>query len=233
MKVYGISDLHLSFQLDKPMYIFGTIWKNYENKIAENWKKKVKEEDIVIIAGDISWATYLKEAVEDFRFIDNLPGKKIILKGNHDYYFDTKTKLERFFESNNFNTISVLHNNAIDLNEEYILCGTRGYGKDELMKDADKISKREQTRLKLSLDLGKKIQNEYLEKGINKKILVAMHYPPFEYEYDKILEEYKVYKCIYGHLHGFGHSKIKEGNINNVNYVMVSVDYTNFDVIEL
>ena len=233
MAIYGISDLHLSFGTNKPMNIFGKVWDNYEEKIKENWIKKVSDNDTVIIAGDISWATYLSEAKEDFKFINLLPGKKIVLRGNHDYYFETMSKQTKFFKDNSFDTISTLYNNCFDL-DEYILCGTRGWGQtDDLSKDDSKIIKRELLRLKFSLDKGKVIQEEYLKKGINKDILVAIHFPPFEHGFKEILQEYNVKKCIYGHLHGFGHSKIKEGNIDGVEYVMVSVDYTNFNVIKL
>ena len=233
MSVYGISDLHLSFGTNKPMNIFGKVWNNYEDKIRLNWQASVKQDDFVIIAGDISWATYLTEAIKDFEYIDTLPGKKIILKGNHDYYFDTRSKQENFFKDNNFKNIEILQNNAIDT-DEYIICGTRGWGDTENSKaEDDKLIKREAIRLRLSLDEGKKLQKKYLEEGIEKGILVAMHFPPFNLEFQKILEGYKVKKCIYGHLHGYGHSKIKEGIINGVDYVMVSCDYTNFNVIKL
>ena len=233
MAIYGISDLHLSFGTNKPMNIFGKIWNDYENKIKENWIRKVKNDDVVIIAGDISWATYLSQAKEDFNFINELPGKKIILRGNHDYYFETLNKQEKFFKDNGFNTLTMLHNNCFDL-DEYILCGTRGWGETEdNSKDDEKILRRESLRLRLSLEKGKIIQEQYLKKGIKKDILVAIHFPPFGYDFQKILEEYKIKKCIYGHLHGYGHSKIKEGIINDVEYVMVSVDYTGFDVIKL
>ncbi|MEG1142641.1 MAG: metallophosphoesterase, partial [Clostridia bacterium] len=202
MATYGISDLHLSFGCDKPMTDFGSIWNNYENKIKENWISKVKDTDTIIIAGDISWGTHLTESIKDFKYISNMPGNKIILRGNHDYYFDTKTKLESFLKTNNFNNIHVLYNNCIDT-DEYIVCGTRGWGKTESEYDDDKIIKRECIRLKLSLDMGAKLRQEYKEKGIDKKILVAIHFPPFEYEFSNIMEEYNVYKCIYGHLHGY------------------------------
>lgn len=231
--IYGISDLHLSYGVNKPMNIFGKVWENYEDKIKENWTNMVKADDVVIIAGDISWATYLKEAKPDFEFINNLPGKKIILRGNHDYYFDTLSKQKRFFNDNGFNTFDILHNNCIDIGG-YIICGTRGWGETENSdKDDEKIIKRELARLRLSLEQGEKIRNEFLHKNINKEIIVAIHFPPFDYGFDKIIEEYDVKVCIYGHLHGFGHSKIKEGIINNVDYKMVSVDYTGFKPIAL
>lgn len=230
MEVYAISDLHLSFGVDKPMNIFGKVWQNYEEKIKKNWEETVNENDIVIIPGDISWGIDLKEALPDFKFIDNLPGRKIILRGNHDYYFSTKTKIEKFFKENNINTISILHNNAIDIGK-YILCGTRGWGKTENNdKQLDKkIIEREKNRLELSLNAGKKLQ----ESGINKDILVAMHFPPFISNYQEILKKYDVKKCIYGHLHGYGHFMIKEGIIDDIDYIMVSCDYTKFKLIKL
>ena len=124
LSIFAISDLHLSFGVDKPMNIFGKTWQDYEKKIEKNWRKIVKTDDIVIIPGDISWGMTLTEALPDFKYINDLPGKKIILRGNHDYYFSTKTKLENFLKQNNLDTISILHNNAIDI-EKYILCGTR------------------------------------------------------------------------------------------------------------
>lgn len=198
MSIYAISDLHLSYGVDKPMNVFGKVWENYEKKIEQNWKETVKEDDIVIIAGDISWGINLNEALPDFKFIDSLPGKKIIMRGNHDYYFSTKTKLELFLKENNLTTISVLHNNAIDLGD-YILCGTRGWGKTENTdkKLDQKIIEREAIRLRMSLEEGKKLQN----RGVNKDIIVALHFPPFISNYQDILKEYGVKKCIYGHLH--------------------------------
>ena len=130
MNVYGISDLHLSFGVNKPMDIFGSKWKNYEEKVKENWNSVALDDDVIIIPGDISWGMTFKETVRDFEFINKLKGNKIILKGNHDYYFSTKTKVNNFLNENGFNTIKVLYNDAIDT-EKYIICGTRGWGKTE------------------------------------------------------------------------------------------------------
>lgn len=197
LSIFAISDLHLSFGVDKPMNIFGKTWQDYEKKIEKNWREIVKPDDIVIVPGDISWGMTLTEALPDFKYINDLPGKKIILRGNHDYYFSTKTKLENFLMQNNLDTISILHNNAIDIGK-YILCGTRGWGNTEGSDKAldKKIIEREKIRLRLSLDEGKKLQ----EKN-NKDIIVAMHFPPFISNYQEILQEYNVKKCIYGHLH--------------------------------
>ena len=234
MALFGISDLHLSFDVNKPMSIFGDVWIDYEKKLVRNWNQQVKNDDTVIIAGDISWAMTFKEAIKDFEFINNLPGKKIILKGNHDYYFSTKTKMEQFLKDNNFNTISVLYNNAIDT-EKYILCGTRGWGltEDATKEDNLKLIAREEGRLKISLAQAKLIQKEYAVKGLNKDILAVMHFPPFVSNFQKILEENNVRKCIYGHLHGYGHKMVKQGLINNVEYIMVGCDYNDFRLIQL
>lgn len=231
MAVYAISDLHLSFGVDKPMNVFGEKWDNYEKRIEKNWEKKVKNGDTVIIPGDISWGMTLKETVKDFKFINELPGKKIILRGNHDYYFSTVNKLNNFFKVNNFDTIEILRNNAFEV-ENYIICGTRGWGKTENSdKNLDKkIIAREEIRLKISLDAAKKL-NEGLEK--KKDIVVALHFPPFIGNFCEIMKDYNVKKCIYGHLHGYGHFMIKEGIIDGIDYKMVSCDYTKFDVVKL
>lgn len=234
MAIFGISDLHLSFGVDKPMNIFGKVWADYEKRLEKNWKEQVSPDDTVIIAGDISWGIDFEEALKDFEFINSLPGKKLILRGNHDYYFSTKTKVEQFLKDNNFSTIKVLHNNAIDI-DEYIVCGTRGWGMTENnSKEEDiKITKREEGRLIISLKEAKSIQEEYLKKGINKEILVALHFPPFIAGFKQILEKYEVKKCIYGHLHGFGHNLVKQGRIDGIEYVMVGCDYTEFKLIKL
>ena len=230
MAIFAISDLHLSFGTDKPMNVFGQVWENYEDKIKINWKSSVNENDIVILPGDLSWGITLKEAKKDFEFINNLPGKKIILKGNHDYYFSTKTKVEKYFKENGFDTISVLHNDAIETNE-CIVAGTRGWGKTESSDKALDKKKilREENRLILSLEKAKKIQ----EKSPDKQIIVAMHFPPFIGNFQKIMKDYDIKKCIYGHLHGYGHFMVKEGIIDGIEYKMVSCDYTKFNMVKL
>ena len=234
MAIYAISDLHLSFGVNKPMNIFGDVWDNYEELVKNNWINTVKEEDTVIIPGDISWAMTLKESVKDFEFLNKLPGRKIILRGNHDYYFSTKTKMQNFFIQQGFREFTVLHNTAEDV-EEYIICGTRGWGKTE-NNDAEqdkKIIAREERRLINSLEAGKRLQEQYLTQGIKKEIIVALHFPPFIANFTKIMEEYNVSKCVYGHLHGFGHNMVKEGLIGNIQYSMVGCDYTGFKLIKL
>ena len=223
--IYAISDLHLSFGVNKPMNIFGKKWDNYEQRIKENWERRVKSDDYVLLPGDLSWGLTLKESRKDFEFINSLPGRKIILKGNHDYYFSTKSKLYNFFKENNFDTIDILHNNSYVIGD-YVVCGTRGWGKTE-SGDATldkKITAREEIRLRLSLEEAKKT---------GKKIIVAMHYPPFYSKFCSIMKEYGVVLCIYGHLHGYGTFMIKEGIIDEIEYKMVSCDHTGFDVVKL
>ena len=126
MAVYAISDLHLSFGIDKPMDIFGAGWTDYMQRLECNWKKIIRQDDYVIVPGDISWATYLEQSVPDFEFIDALPGIKVISKGNHDYWWTTSSKLEKFLKGNNFNTIKFMHNNSYVYNG-IVICGTRGW----------------------------------------------------------------------------------------------------------
>ena len=230
MAIFAISDLHLSFGVNKPMNIFGKTWENYEERIKKNWLSTVTQNDTVIIPGDISWGLTFNEALPDFKFIDKLPGQKILIRGNHDYYFSTKTKLSRQFKENNLNTLKILQNEAFDV-DNYIICGTRGWGRNECnTKEFDeKIIAREECRLILSLEQGRLLQ----KSGINKDILVALHYPPFVSNFQNIMKEYNVKKCIYGHLHGYGRFLIKEGIIDNIEYVMVSCDNTDFKLVKL
>lgn len=222
MAVYAISDLHLSIgNKEKSMELFGDKWRDYENRIKTNWEQTVKENDTVIVPGDISWAIRTEDAIEDFRFLNNLPGTKIIMKGNHDYYFSTVKKIGDFLKENNFNSIKILHNNSYIV-ENLIICGSRGWapGADREEKcDNAKILKRELGRLKLSLD---SIEDK------TKDIVVAMHFPVTNHEFKKLMKEYNVKQCIYGHLHGDGHYMVFEGDMDGIKYTMVSGDYTGF-----
>ncbi len=229
MAIYAISDLHLSLNDEKKsMEVFGEDWKDYVSKIKKNWKNTVKEEDTVLIAGDISWGLNIEEAKKDFEFINKLPGKKIIVKGNHDYYFSTRKKVESFLNENNFNTINILHNNSFVVNN-IVICGTRGWGNTgDAFQGADdqKILQREIGRLKISLD-------SIHKEDKNKDVIVMTHFPPFNHEFQKLLKEYNVRKCIYGHLHGKGHYMVREGNIDGIEYIMVSGDYTKFKLVKI
>ena len=226
MAIFAISDLH--FGVNKPMNVFGKIWDNYEDKIKKDWEKKVGNDDTVIIAGDISWGINFEESYKDFKFINELPGKKIILRGNHDYYFNTKTKVEKFLLENGFSTIKILHNNAFEI-ENYIICGTRGWDEVEGKNKEEnlRIIKREEGRLELSLKEGKKINSD-------KQIIVAMHFPPYSSgRFEEIMKKYNVKLCIYGHLHGYGHKMVKEGLIDSIDHKMISCDFTGFKLIKI
>lgn len=221
MKIFTISDLHLSFGVDKPMNIFGKKWDNYEDKIKENWLNKVTEEDIVILAGDFSWGMYLEEAIKDFEYLNSLPGKKILLKGNHDYWWETVTKMNKFIEANNFENICFLHNNSYDIGD-YFVCGTK-YWQYEEGEDNDKIFNRELERAKISLNSAKS-QDE------NKPIIMVTHYPPDE-KIINLAKDYNVKKWIYGHIHSNYENSIVE--ISNIDAYLTSCDYLDFDLVEI
>lgn len=226
MKVFAIGDLHLDSKNEKPMNIFGDNWINHEEKIFNNWNSAVCEHDIVLIPGDVSWATKLEDAKTDLLKIDELPGTKIISKGNHDFWWSTNNK----FNMLGLKTIKFLFNNHYEFGD-YIIYGTRGWDSIEENSELnnelnnERIYARELNRLKLSLESCKK----------NNKIkIVMLHYPPFDKQgepnnfYD-ILKSYNVKICIYGHLHGEeGHKNIKEGYIENILFHCVSSDYLDF-----
>lgn len=226
MSIYAISDLHLSFNTDKPMNVFG--WIDYENRIKEDWKNKVTDNDLVLLPGDFSWELKLEDTYKDFEFINNLPGKKILLKGNHDYWWGTLNKMREYLKKINMNNIDFLYNNSYEF-EDKIIAGTRGWNIIDESEEDTKIKKRELIRLELSLNDG------ITKYGKDKPIIVCMHYPPIEKgninnEFTNLLEKYNVTKCIYGHLHGKAQINAIEGIFNNIEYKMVSCDYTNFKI---
>lgn len=232
MSLYAISDLHLALSVDKPMDIFGDRWKNYMEKIKTLWEQTVSCDDYVVLPGDISWATYLEQAYNDFSFIDNLPGRKIISKGNHDYWWTTMNKLQKFLNDNGFTTINFMHNNSFMLNGA-VLCGTRGWkcpGDTDFSCEDQKIFNRELQRLELSL---KSVQNEN-----NENIIVALHYPPFDpkgqpSEFVEIMRKYNVKICLYGHLHGESFRNAVCGQIMGIDFKLISADYLNFRPIKI
>lgn len=233
MAIYVIGDLHLSFGVDKPMNIFGDNWENHAEKIKNNWIKKVKEEDTVILPGDFSWAMYLEESEKDFQFLNSLPGRKILSKGNHDYWWTTVTKMYKFLKEKKFENIDFLYNNSY-LIEDKIIVGTRGWITNPKSEENYKILKRENDRLKISLNSGIK------QFGNDKEIFAFIHYPPFfkemvpeEINFRATLEKYNVSKCVYAHLHGDSHKEAIEGKINGISYRLASSDYLNFDLIKL
>ncbi|CEP82221.1 metallophosphoesterase [Paraclostridium sordellii] len=228
MSLYAIGDLHFSTAVNKPMNIFGDNWENHEKKIIDSWNSKVSKNDTVLIVGDTSWGINMDEATFDLDVIHNLPGKKIYVKGNHDYWWTTVAKLNKLYED-----MSFLQNNFYSYNE-YAICGTRGWicpNDVKFTEDDEKIYKREAHRLKLSLDAAKKA-------GF-KKVIVITHYPPTNDKletslFTDIYEEYKVEKVIYGHLHGKESFKMGlEGIREGVEYKLVSCDYVDFNLVKI
>lgn len=233
MSIYVIGDLHLSFSVDKPMDIFGNNWENHAEKIKQNWIEKVNENDTVILPGDFSWATYLEETYEDFKFLSKLPGKKILSKGNHDYWWTTVTSMKKYLKENNFDNIDFLFNNS-HLVDDKIIVGTRGWINSWRSKENYKILKRENDRLKLSIEDGLR------KYGNDKEMIAFIHYPPFyketvpeEIDFVKTLNKYNIKKCYYAHLHSDSHKEAVEGTVNEIEFKLVSSDYLNFDLLKL
>ena len=230
MSIYTISDLHLSLGMDKPMDIFGNNWKNHEKKIRDNWIKKVKKEDLVLLPGDFSWAMYIEEAKKDFEYLNELPGTKLLLKGNHDYWWESIKKMREFLKNNNFKNIDFIYNNSY-IWENKIIVGTRGWSEQE--ENPEKIIRRENLRLEMSIKDG-------LQRfGEDKEIIVCMHYPPFngytkeELNLVKTMKKYNAKICIYGHVHGEVGKDAKQGMIDGIRFIMASSDQTNFDLIKI
>ena len=219
MSLYAIGDLHLSLGTDKPMDVFGGRWENYVEKIKEGFST-LNDDDLTVICGDISWGMSLDETLEDFKFIDRLPGRKIILKGNHDYWWSTATKAKNFFTEHDITTIDILHNNCFKYGN-VALCGTRGWFYEESKGDEHdkKIMNREIMRLDASLKVEK---------------YVFLHYPPKYYNYEcpeilELLRNYGVRRCIYGHIHGPGCAFAFNGMYGNAKFDLVSADYIQFE----
>jgi predicted phosphohydrolase len=222
MSLYAIGDLHLCLGAAKPMDIFGGAWVGYMEKL-EQGLSCITENDTTVLLGDLSWALGLQEAKADFAWIDRIPGRKIILKGNHDYWWSTASKFYKFCEDNGFSNQFILNNNCYEY-EGYAICGTRGWFFEEERSGAhdEKVFKRELIRLETSLKAA----------GDMPKI-VFLHYPPKYkgYECPEILEllaRYDVRRCFYGHLHGGSHGLAMEGLRDGVDYRLVSADKLNF-----
>lgn len=227
MALYAISDLHLDLNGEKPMDIFGEKWYQHHLKIKDNWIKKIKDEDTVLIGGDISWSMNIERGMMDLEWIHSLPGKKIIIKGNHDYWWGSINKLNSLYEDMNF-----IQNNFFSY-KDYGICGTRGWtcpGGENFTSHDLKIYKREIIRLKLSLD-------KALDSGF-KKLICVIHYPPTNDKFEnteliELFKEYKVEKVIYGHLHGPSLNKLYEGEKEGIEYIVTSSDYINFDPVRV
>lgn len=223
MKVFAISDLHLSINNPKPMNIFGPAWDNYVENIISQWKEKVSEEDIVLMAGDFSWAMQLKDTKKDFELLENLPGKKIIIRGNHDYWWKSISAVRAFLP----NGFYAIQNDAIKFGN-LIICGTRGWTVPERPEkqtpEDEKIFKREVIRLALTL------KEASAKKEEGDKVICMMHYPPVNFrredsEFSKLLKEYNVDAVIFGHLHGYKNAQLKFFK-DDIPYYLTSCDLT-------
>ena len=223
MSLYVIGDLHLSFGVpEKPMDIFYG-WDNYQQLIEKNWLEIVKPDDTIVLAGDISWGMNLVQADADFRFIHNMPGRKIILKGNHDYWWTTKRKMDEYLESRGYTSIDILHNNFFEYNR-YGICGTRGWVNMPNEPSDVKILAREAQRLEVSITLAE-------TAGLNP--IVFMHYPPifggnFNYDILDVMYRHNIKQCYYGHIHGKGHSLGVQGLYDDIYFELISGDFLQF-----
>ncbi len=230
MALYCIADMHLSLSASKPMDIFGNRWLDYTEKLLKCWNKVVSENDTVVIPGDISWAMTLNEAASDLLFINELNGKKIMMKGNHDYWWQSLKKINGFFSQNNLQTISLLQNNAFVL-ENKILCGSRGWFYDPktaaLNTDYQKIMSREAIRTEISFQ--KALQ---LKKDSDLEIIAFFHFPPVYKDFVSreivdLMKKYGINRCFYGHVHG-NYDIPQTINFENIDMTLVSADYLNF-----
>lgn len=236
MSLFVIGDLHLALNEDKPMNIFGDNWLNHDEKIKKDWESKVTEKDTVILVGDFSWSMHLKDTTKDFEFLNSLPGKKILLKGNHDLWWTTVTNMKNFLKEKNFQNIDFLHNNSF-LIENKIITGTRGWTLNtEDPENSKKIIKRECMRLKMSIEQGIKLYGE------DKEVIVFMHYPPITNinvlknettDFIKIMMDYNIKRCFYGHLHGNSIKDAVEENINGIELKLVSSDGLDFKLFQI
>ncbi len=222
MALYAIGDTHLSLRSDKPMDVFGGGWEGYVDKLREGFAP-VEDSDTVVLCGDLSWGMSLEEARDDFAFLNSeLPGEKWLLKGNHDYWWTTASKMNAFFAANGFTRLHILHNNCAFYGDA-ALCGTRGWFFEENgTPHWEKVFNRELIRLEASLKAA----------GEREK-LCFLHYPPLYRGYRcqeiiDLLERYQVRVCCYGHLHGASHRLAIEGVQGNVDYRLVSADFVGF-----
>ena len=222
MALYAIGDLHLCLGAPKPMDIFGGAWVGYMDKLKEGMSC-ITAEDTTVLLGDLSWALDLETAAQDFAWINEIPGRKIILKGNHDYWWSTVAKFNKFCEANGFHDMYLLNNNCFEYGD-WAICGTRGWFFEEERHGAhdEKVFKRELCRLEASL-----------KAAGEKPKMVFLHYPPRYKGYEcreilELLEKYGVRRCYYGHLHGGSHKLAMEGLWDGVEFRLVAADYINF-----
>lgn len=224
MSLFVMADLHLcKGNPEKTMSIFNG-WQNYQELIEKNWKELISDSDTIVLPGDISWGMSLKEAAPDFKFIEQLPGQKIVIKGNHDYWWTTKKKMEDFFAAEGCTSIKILHNNHYRYGE-YGICGTRGWVNMPGETQDEKVLRREVQRLETSI-------RSALDEGL--KPIVFLHYPPifamnFNYDILDVLYRYKIEECYYGHIHGkSAHDLCVKNTYDGINFHLIAGDYLQF-----
>ena len=227
MALYTIGDLHLSLGAPKPMDVFGGKWVGYMEKLSRGLSV-IGPEDTTVLCGDLSWALGLENARADFEWIDAIPGRKIILKGNHDYWWSTAAKFYKFCQNNGFSNQLILNNNCYEYGD-WAICGTRGWFFEEEKSGAHdaKVFNRELMRLEASL-----------KAAGNREKMVFLHYPPRYRGYEcreiiELLEKYQVRRCYYGHLHSDSHKLAIEGLYGGVEYRLVASDYTDFNPVKV
>ncbi len=229
MALFAIGDLHLSLGTNKPMDVFKG-WQDYVQRLESAWREKISPEDTVVLAGDISWAMSLEGAISDFRFIDALPGEKWILKGNHDYWWNTHSKMSAFFEQNELLSLNILHNNCAE-HKGAMLCASRGWMFEEGQAHDEKMRAREAQRLAHSLQCAHK-------KNADAEKIAFLHYPPlypdgsFE-EIINVMKQYGVKRCYYGHLHGASIRRAVQGVHDGIDYTLISADAISFSPLEI
>ena len=243
MALYALGDTHLSFSADKPMDVFGGAWDNYVEKLKKGLSV-LTGEDTLILCGDTSWALTFAQAEADFAFLNAFPGRKLLVKGNHDYWWATAAKMRRFFAEQGFHTLDILHNNAWLYDGAYALCGTRGWFYEEDSHQGthdEKVFLRECGRLEMSLKAGLKLlgaPDGQPSPELGEKLLVFLHYPPLYegYRCDEIvalLTRYGIKQCYYGHLHGPAHRRAIEGEYHGIHYTLLSADYIRFQPVRI
>jgi predicted phosphohydrolase len=228
MRVFALADLHLGVAVEKPMDVFGPVWERHAERIDANWRRVVGADDWVLVPGDISWAMKLQDALPDLRFIDSLPGRKLLLKGNHDYWWTSRAKVEALLPP----SLRLLQNDACDLGEGLGVVGARGWTPPEAPRatpEDRKIYERELGRLQLSLDAA---------KGRFGSVIAMIHYPPVyaglgETGFVPLLRAAGVTTCVYGHLHGPDHRYAVRGERGGIRYYLVAADAVDFTPVEI
>lgn len=227
MALFAMADLHLSLGTDKPMDMFRG-WDGYVDQIEQNWRAAVSPDDTVVIAGDVSWGMNLPDTMQDFAFIHRLPGKKLILKGNHDYWWTTRRKMETFFAENGWDSLALVHNDSV-LVGDIAVCGTRGWFFDAESAADKKVLDREVGRLVASIHAAKQLGGEPV---------VFLHYPPVYgdsvcEEIMSVLTEHHIRRCFYGHIHGNGIARALNGTFRGIEFRLISGDAIAFDPVKI